>query len=299
MSGQNHASGAQCGFDALVPSFCIALTEATDILLGMPKGHEKESSKTVQASNSESGKDIRDISNILQILDSKVLKTNPFGGNITGDNSYKRAERISAALHLITNHVPESEPLRSAIRGAGLRLLGHILELRTAFRSIASEKGQMTLAAIRELVSFVRLLAVAGYVSAQNVNAIAEALDELGSLISVSQQSALAEQMNISREDLVPPTPPATRSDVSPRDRKVARVRIKDIRDTNDTQNTNRTDQILDILKFGGVLGIKDIAMNLPQYSEKMVQRGLAELVHMNRIEKIGAKRWSRYKLIP
>jgi len=259
-------------------------------------------SKTVAGSPIEVAKDARDVSNILAILDSQPIKTNPFGANVTGENSYRRAERISAALHLITSHVPETEPLRASLRLSGLHLLNCILEMRTGFRSLASEKGQTALAAIRELISKVRLLAIAGYVSASNVSAVIEALDELGSLIGVSQRSTLAERFLISRNDLMPSSRGIARKPVrrirEAGPRRVRRV-IKDVSLSDETtQSTSRTDQILDILRAGGVLGIKDISLNLPQYSEKMVQRELASLVRLNKVVKVGAKRWSRYQAV-
>ena len=54
----------------------------------------------------------------------------------------------------------------------------------------------------------------------------------------------------------------------------------------------------MDILRLGGTLGIKDISANLPQYSEKMIQRELADLVLANKINKTGEKRWSRYQVV-
>lgn len=270
----------------------------------MPKGHEKESSKTQNAFSPDNVRETRDVTNILSILDNPIVRTNPFGANVTGDTSYRRAERISAALHLVTNHVPDNEPLRTAVRTGGIELLGLLLGLRSGFRSLASEKGQASLAAIRELISLVRLLAVAGYVSSQNVSAIAEALDELGSLIVVSQKSVLAEQVSISRDDLIPaqksslrtdlPIKNASRTNAGIRGSQIQKDNIKDASDTNSA----RSGQIMDILKLGGVLGIKDISANLPQYSEKMIQRELADLVDANRVKKIGAKRWSRYQIV-
>lgn len=270
----------------------------------MPKGHEKDSSKTSQSNSIDLVKDGREVTNILNILDNTSIRTNPFGANITGDNSYRRAERISAVLHLITNHVPDDEPLRTLIRSGGLDLLDQILELRTGFRTPASEKGQATLAAIRALVSRVRLLAIAGYISLQNANAVTEALDELGSLLTVAQRSALSEQVSISREDLTPParehvvqkverTAISTRAHRPREQRPVEKVEaaVKD-------SGSARSEQIMDILKHGGVLGIKDITANLPQYSEKMVQRELAILVSSGRVQKTGEKRWSRYKAL-
>ncbi|MFZ2555676.1 MAG: hypothetical protein WAZ27_01950 [Minisyncoccia bacterium] len=273
----------------------------------MPKGHEKEVSKTPQGSSPDSLKDTRDVSNILLILDSIAIKTTPFGANVSGENSYKRAERISAALHLVTNHVPETEPLRSVIRNKGLELLSYILELRAGFRGPASEKGQAALASIRELISLVRLLAVSGFISVQNANAIAEATDELGSLIVISQRSSLADQLTISREQLVPPVgnvtlPRFERSTPFTQPRPVAkRTEQKDVTILSENEASSggqRSEIILDILKTGGVLGIRDISSNLPQYSEKMIQRELSNLVDSGRVRKIGAKRWSRYQAV-
>lgn len=268
----------------------------------MPKGHEKEVSKTTQNSVPESIKDTRDISNILSVLDSIVIRTTPFGANVSGENSYRRAERISAALHLVTNHVPESEPLRGAIRNKGLELLSLILELRSGFRGVASEKGQVVLAAIRELISHIRLLAVSGFISVQNANAIAEAIDELGSLIVVSQRSTLAEQLTISHDQLIPPAVsniPRTERPVSMSPRQTEKVTVRDRESNVQTGDSGqRSGRIAEILRAGGVLGIKDISSNLPQYSEKMIQRELAGLVDSGKVRKIGAKRWSRYQLV-
>lgn len=270
----------------------------------MPKGHEKDSSKTQNSFSPDSVRDTRDVTDILSVLDNPVVRTNPFGANVTGDTSYRRAERIAAALHLVTNHVPENEPIRTSVRTGAIELLALLLGLRSGFRSLASEKGQASLAAIRELISLVRLLAVAGYVSSQNVSAIAEALDELGSLIVVSQRSVLAEQVSISREDLLPAQKTSLRTDTHvkntqrtigrPTTSSAQKDKEKDVSDPNSA----RSGQIMDILKLGGILGIKDISANLPQYSEKMIQRELADLVDANRVKKIGAKRWSRYQIV-
>lgn len=252
----------------------------------------------------DSVKDSKDVSNVLMILDNQTIRTNPFGANVSGDNSYKRAERITAGLHLITNHVPEEEPLREMIRRSGLDLLDCILELRAGLRAPASEKGQAALAAIRKLISLVRLLAVAGYVSVQNANAVADALDELGSLIVVSQRSILAEQLTVKREDLIPPAVASHTGRTFQRDdartgsvRAMPRV-AKEVPSEIGGMPSDRSQRIVDILNAGGMLGIKDISANLPQYSEKMVQRVLSDLVREGKVRKIGAKRWSKYEIL-
>lgn len=262
----------------------------------MPKGQEKDAQKTQANFVPDVQKETRDVSNVLSILDAHQVKTAPFGDNVSGENSYKRAERISAALHLITSHIPEEEPLRRLTRSKGLDLLSFILDLRSGLRAPASEKGQAVLALIRELISCVRLLAISGFISGQNAGAITEALDELGSLIVISQRSSLAEQFSISRTEL---TPPSTHETVRSYAREQRPEIKKDVKDTQiKTGTEDRPQQILDILKFGGTLSIKDITVNLPQYSEKMIQRELLELVALGKIQKIGEKRWSKYSLV-
>lgn len=268
----------------------------------MPKGHLKEVSKT-SSSSIDSIRDQRDISSILSILDDYQIKTRPFGANISGENSYRRAERISAALHVMTNHISEEEPLRSIIRNKCIELLTIILELRSGLRTPASEKGQSALATIRELISLVRLLAVSGFLSVSNANALTEALDELGSLIVVSQRSTLAEQVTISREDFIPSSPASPRIEhSSSAQRRAQRAEAQDVPQEHPSQAlhepSSRSQRIMEILKLGGVLGIKDVSSNLPQYSEKMVQRELAGLVAEGKVRKIGAKRWSKYGLV-
>lgn len=272
----------------------------------MLMGHEKDPSKTSPNVGKNIVKDSDDISAILNILDISILRTNPFGANVSADSSYKRAERICAALHLVTNHVPEGEPLRVSIRQSGLDLLRCILEMRMGFRGPVSEKGQEVQVVLRRLISYVRLLAVSGYISAQNASALSDALDDLGNLIVISHKSGLAEQVTLSREDLTPPaisTPEPQPRPLKPRT-PAPRTQANKVSPSpqsgvqKSATDTTRSERIMDILKVGGVLGIKDISLNLPQYSEKMIQRELAELVDVGRVQKSGEKRWSRYQIV-
>lgn len=262
-------------------------------------GHEKESSGTHKNPLQDSVKNVQDVSNALSILDNQHIRTNPFGANISGENSYKRAERIGAALHLVTNNVPYEEPLRKTIRDNSVALMSLILDLRSGIRGAVSEKGQIVLASIRELISLVRLLAIAGFISVQNAQVIAEALDELGSLIVVSQRSVLAEQFTMSRDQLVPTSAASKPANFAGRARtRAAQGGEQIVSEGAIGASGQRGERIMDILKLGGALGIRDISANLPQYSEKMVQRELAHLVGTGKVRKLGAKRWSRYQLI-
>ncbi|MBI5457036.1 hypothetical protein HY969_04845 [Candidatus Kaiserbacteria bacterium] len=235
------------------------------------------------------------------------LRTNPFGHNVSGDHVYRRAERIAAAVHLLTAHLPSSEPVRSHVREESMNLLAVALLLKDELRAPGSEVFKQAQGSVRKLISMTRLLGVSGFVSLQNTQTVVDALDELGALLLTSQRSSLSESIDLSREDLMPRRMILTeetlvlerrsRKHRAPKKGAVIKDRpIKDTRASSDTLGM-RGERILDILRSGGNLGIKDIASNLPEYSEKMIQRELVALVATGKVFKSGAKRWSRYSV--
>jgi hypothetical protein len=255
-------------------------------------------------------RDIQKTESISRFFDAQIVRVNPFGDNRAADRAYRRAERIAAAAHLLTNHIDTEEPLRRAIRQESTVLLSSILGIRDEMRSAQSGEVIQAISSIRHLISLIRMLAISGFASTQNVTAIVEALDELGNFMHASQRTNFSESITISREDLL---------DVGTLPVRTASISIKDTRDTavtrggesvkvvsNEVQSmgsnnghmTVRQQSILETLKSSGTMGIKDICSNLPEYSEKMIQRELLTLVSEGKVVKTGLKRWSRYSVV-
>src|SRR3989344_2590047 len=240
------------------------------------------------------------------------LKTSPFSGNRSAERAYARSERIAAALYLLTNHIQRDEPIRRIIREHALLLLDAVLSIRDEMRSPESMEIASLQSSIRFLISLVRMLVASGSVSHQNADIVIESIDELGNFVVSSQRSTLSENVGLLRQDLdIPETfigHRATRN----------RVTLKDIKDTGDIKDdtrikdasrlsvkeslsdtvSGRKQSILEILRSGGELGIRDVSSNVPQYSEKMVQRELAELIALGLVRRAGTKRWSRYSVV-
>ncbi len=254
-------------------------------------------------------KDVQKTENLGKYFDSQSVRLNPFGDNRAADRAYRRAERITAAVHLLTNHIDSREPVRHEARHSSTKLLGALLDVRDEMRAGNSSGLIAVLSSIRQLISLVRMLAISGFASTQNVTAIVEALDELGNFMQVSQRTNFSESVVITREELL---------DVGTLTPRVTTVTIKDDKDMRTTremtgsspvasevvkshvingQTSVRTQSILEILKSSGSMGIKDICSNLPEYSEKMIQRELLGLVADGRVVKTGLKRWSRYSV--
>jgi len=255
----------------------------------------------------------KDSDQFSKALNGHVVRTSPFGRNASGEKAYKRAERLVAAIHLLTNHVSQSEPVRQIIRKKGIQLLSDILDLRDEMRGASSVKTRTVEASIRELISLIRMLTISGLISFQNADVAVESLDELGNFLNASRRSSLSEDVVLSRDVLLgSSTFPQGRHSLAlsergplsdiPRRRSVSD--IKDKMRSGDKQVygteiilSNRAQTIIGVLRSDGELGIKDICAHFPEYSEKMVQRELASLVSAKKVRKHGLKRWSKYIL--
>lgn len=265
--------------------------------------------------------DVRDIKNQGQFsrtLDTRVVRTTPFGRNASGERAYRRAERLVSALHLLTNHVAESEPARISIRGKGLKLLSEVIELRDEMRGASSIKTRAVQASIRELISLIRILTISAFISYHNADVVIDALDELGNFLSASRRSILSEDIVIGRDELIgsaseaqkkasiPPHGSHTLLDVGKghnlsdiTDKAGISDSVKDTQEMSVTKDisSTRARNIISVLRSGGAIGIKEICAHFPEYSEKMVQRELVSLVSNKVVKKTGLKRWSRYSL--
>lgn len=243
-------------------------------------------------------RDIQKSNPLVRFFDKQTVRTNPFGTNQSADRAYRRAERLVAALFLVTNHIPADEPIRVSVRSGALRLLEHVLSLRNEMRT-ESENVVACRASIRNEISLVRVLAVAGFLSVQNASTMSAGLDELGAFLSASQGSPLSDMYSLSHESLLDIREGHVK-DAHPMKDK---LNVKDISETSDTPSLKqgihvREEAVVAVLRSGGELGIRDIAANLPEYSEKMIQRHLVDLIAMGRVKKTGFKRWSRYSVV-
>jgi hypothetical protein len=238
-----------------------------------------------------------------RFIDGQVVRTDPFGRNRAAERLYRRAERICAALYLLTRHIDAGEPVRTELRSEALALLEKVLNLRNEMRAAESDALLSFESSVRRLISLVRVLTAAGFLSFQNADIVIGALDELGVFVSSAQRSALSEGISLTREDIMGDTSPLIDrqflKDIKDKRPIKDKVSVTDTEAGGSTQSSGiaRAEGIMSILQAGGGLGIKEIAARLPDYSEKMIQRELAALVKSGKVKKDGFKRWSRYSL--
>ena len=277
-------------------------------------------------------KDISRTEKISQFVTKQSIRSNPFGDNRLAERAYSRAERLVSATYLVTRHIDATETVKQALRQKGVELLGALMETRESLRTIGAEEVYEVQGIIRQVISLVRILAVSGFVSFENADILSDAYDELASFVDSARRSSLAEYVHLSREELLGGdtrsvsfnSPQARRKDPEMSDIKGTELRTS-IKDTStsvelmDTEHINtdkhsigqitvdlaaasrprrdRTEAITTVLREAGSCGIKDIMLHTPEYSEKMVQRTLFELVSQGVVVKNGSKRWSTYQL--
>lgn len=242
-------------------------------------------------------KDMEEKNRVSRFLNSTTIRTNPFGENVSGERAYRRAEKIAAGVYLVTNHITDTEPTKTFARSTALSLLSSVLDVRDDMRGHGSRSVNTVEGKVRKLISLMRLLSVSGRISTQNADVLVDALDELGAFLGSSQRTGLSESVSLSKEEFMLGT--MARISDSRKKRHMVSIRhTPAIAGAAAAQkNASRTAEILGVLGSQGQVGIKDIVANLPEYSEKMIQRELKALVDGGRVKKIGAKRWSTYTL--
>lgn len=229
----------------------------------------------------------------------KEYSKSPFGQNASVSQIYDRMEKISDALHLVTSHIDREEPLRMSLRRKSLDLIQHVLQVRHGLQSSGIERIATLNVALRHVMSLIHIAETIHLISPHNAKILMRALDDTATLLERSQKTNTSEALHILPSDLVPlgEEPRTTRTPKTLKDGK-ARTHLKDDRLIKKDSRESRGQRIVSVLGSGGNLGIKDISLNLPEYSEKMIQRELNKLVTSGTVSKTGLKRWSRYFLL-
>ena len=282
---------------------------------------------------------------------SKALETlkpsiNIFGSNKLAERTYRRAEKISAGLILVTNIMSDSEPLKRRIRELAIDIIRHASVLKDELSLSESTSLNALKSAARELITHIRIAKIGGLVSEANGDLLASVIEDFGNFILSASRSEIADSINLTRESLTDiKDMSAVRSPKSESVIKDNRKIEQQVDDNTEIENTiintaydsempvapkvqepvksappkiqvsprtpkksasspaqsggngSRLDAIISVLAGGSKFGIRTINQHLPEFSAKMIQRALSELVDSGKVQKSGEKRWSEYEL--
>lgn len=230
------------------------------------------------------------------VLD-KVIFSNVFEKDIKRVFFYKKTERLSKAIHLISPAFTESPALRHRLEAVSIALIDASLQASSAAR----------LALSRELLALSSLLSIArmsGVLSPMNTELIVKEVEALLREIAEYEEPRLfledAPTLAHLAKQVVKQGRARTKAqETSENTPKGAGRYIKDVTDIKDTPVRERRDSILSVIKQKQPVSIKDISSVIRGISEKTIQRELILLIAEGVVVREGERRWSTYSIAP
>lgn len=208
---------------------------------------------------------------------------------------YNKAERIAAALYLVSNMMPEGEILKTKIRSLSLELVSLCISLKDN----TEINNQLLLKnlekKILELVSLLNITSVSGLISEMNAGILKKEFDIFLRSVSDLTQSVEMSKFAVSKEffDNLENQPELLKRSVSEFDNPAPRSLLPD----KVGRRNQRNKDILNLISKKRNVSIKDIALSVKGCSEKTIQRELNSLIKEGIVKKAGERRWSRYSL--
>lgn len=272
---------------------------------------------------------VKDIKNILE--NKYFFDRNPKLSVI-----YKKTEKLTTAIYMITDFFDVQEPLRWELRNKAVALLSFITSRTRGDYAIAGAEQGLALAAhmLQEILFPLRVAVQVHLISQMNFSIIKEeylALSQVieqckndGSLMGdfLFPEQFFAEGGAMAVMDNTSATARCRADDKrqqnAAEDKHIGQKNIHATFSSTTYQSENKTknidtvsrntfskreervsrqDVIKRLLRSRGALTIKDILTVMPQHSEKTVQRELLSLVALGGVRKLGERRWSKYMI--
>lgn len=234
----------------------------------------------------------------------------PFGQNRSAEIAYRKAERLVLATQLVTNFVPENEPVRKSVRSESQRLLSNILALREGLQSAGPDAVTDVTARVRFIISLLDAMHASGYISTMNLSVLKKAYIDLVRFLQKSEDGTAAERLALTDEHFMSVMSDSKGQLSKGQIESIKDKVVKDIKDTSPlgTKKVTSVKQkkvsksrrmaILDVVTKKSPIHIKDIKREMPEWSEKTIQRELGRLVEDGVVKKEGSKRWTMYSLV-
>lgn len=215
--------------------------------------------------------------------------------NVTTNNNFlktyqsilvQRVEKVVTAMYLVTSLMVDQEPLKWQIRDLSLEALN------------LSHKGMINRLAnsIEDLISLVSLSGRSALVSQMNVELLDRGLR--GLLDFIKNQEMFDDEFLGLNEPKRPILPVKDKKDTYKRqDNNVLYKGQTSVRKEGSGRKHKRRELIIEALKKKSNSSIKDIARLVKGCSEKTIQRELNSLISDGLISKKGERRWSVYLL--
>jgi DNA-binding transcriptional ArsR family regulator len=219
--------------------------------------------------------------------------------------AHAKAERLSAAVHMITRFMDINEPLRMSLRRESLKVLSRIFTLEES-------GGDSVKSLALRVISLLDIAYRTQYISEMNWRVIRNEYVSFAEFVEERNINAShdGEMISPTYFDVGEPKavePPKARIIYKPRSAQKDKPISKGQTLTNPNpkakspivkeRKNGRREAILKLLKVRKKVGVRDVAEVITGVSEKTLQRELISLVDEGVLIKEGERRWSTYTL--
>jgi hypothetical protein len=225
---------------------------------------------------------------------------------------YNKANRLAAAIFVVSNIINNDEELKTKIKNLSLELVSLSVNLKdtnfTITRNTIFNLEKKSL----ELMSFLDIASMSELISKMNGNILKEEfksfileLNKFSEKFEISKTASVNDVFNSfhafnseTREMLPVATAYGLQKNLYQNQENSDLKNVSQTIVTNangHNRKDNRRKAILEFIKGHNNANIKDIIPNITGCSEKTVQRELIVLIKEGKIKKIGERRWSRY----
>jgi hypothetical protein len=236
---------------------------------------------------------------------------------------FKKAEKITAAIYLVSGLLKDEEPVKWELRDRGMELLTSSF---TASSSLPGDKNiviQSLFTAALETISLLNVAKISNLVSEMNHRLLVREIDSILSLLrdkltanvenagyilsdaffktpnlfstdfkSVPGAGSVGSSQSLSKDKDARQTSFGDKSQITATNKAIHKGHA----DVQEKKN-ERQEMIISALKGQADLTIKDFSKIIKDCSEKTIQRELLHMVEVGLIKKEGERRWSRYSL--
>lgn len=234
----------------------------------------------------------------------------------------KKAERISSAIYLITEHIKDTDPLKSLARNKAMA----IIFSASSFNYTSFTEGDLALSKIKAILWETKSIAGVAYnvglISEANYLILSQGIRDL--LMEVNNFYYGKSENHVSEDFFSVPKTVNLISKPEPSNRMaspdfITEQKTKSYKRQNLTQGTTgsnqqrdsikdnkihpsssdkkkvRRDSVISVLNKNQGIDIKGFSLAISDCSEKTIQRELTLMLNEGLIRKEGERRWSRY----
>ncbi len=228
---------------------------------------------------------------------------------------YKKTEKILAALYLVTNFLPQQEPLKWELRELGLNLLSNVMALKDSLPSQKDDLFNDIKTSVLEMISLLEIAHFAGFISSMNFDILKKEFVALLDSVAKTKQSleSFVLPNNFFTEESTEQTNVPKISSTFSNTFHLKNIKDKKTTTQNHTNTKgqkpekhygkvelkkgSRQEVIIDLIKKKKEIMIKDVSSVIADCSEKTLQRELLSMVAQGVLKKEGERRWSKYSL--